>query len=109
MMTFPMYGKSFKKTCSKPPTSICWDHTMDGRNPAPADRWFITLFIVVQPSKVVQDFFHSQYIYIYIEYIICVCTGIMEYIDMLVKDNPYQNHIYILMEYDVKSINNNNK
>ena len=51
----------------------------------------------------------TVHIYIYIEYIICVCTGIMEYIDMLVKDNPYQNHIYILMEYDVKSINNNNK
>jgi hypothetical protein len=31
---------------------------MDGRNPAPVDRWFIPLFIVFQPSKVVQDFFH---------------------------------------------------
>ena len=81
------------KKCSKPPTSICWDHTVDGRNPAPADRWFITVFLGVQPSKVVHDFFHSQYAYI--EYIICVCQGIMEYIDMLVKDNPYQNHICI--------------
>jgi hypothetical protein len=34
--------------------------TVDGRNPAPVDRWFIPLFIGVQPSKVVQDFFHPQ-------------------------------------------------
>ena len=27
--------------------------TVDGRNPAPVDRWFIPLFIGVQPSKVV--------------------------------------------------------
>ena len=39
-------------------------HTVDGRNPAPVDRfdrWFIPLFIGFQPSKVVQDFFHPQY------------------------------------------------
>jgi hypothetical protein len=35
--------------------------TVDGRNPAPVDRWFILLFIGSQPSKVVQDFFHPQY------------------------------------------------
>jgi hypothetical protein len=35
--------------------------TVDGRNPAPVDRWFIPLFIGFQPSKVVQDFFHPQY------------------------------------------------
>jgi len=35
--------------------------TVDGRNPAPVDRWFIPLFIGFQPSKVVQDFFHQQY------------------------------------------------
>ena len=34
---------------------------MDGRNPAPVDRWFIPLFIGFQPSKVVQDFFHPPY------------------------------------------------
>jgi hypothetical protein len=34
---------------------------VDGRNPAPVDRWFVPLFIGVQPSKVVQDFFHPQY------------------------------------------------
>ena len=34
--------------------------TVDGRNPAPVDRWFIPLFIGFQPSKVVQDFFHPQ-------------------------------------------------
>ena len=35
-----------------------WDNydTVDGRNPAPIDRWFIPLFIGFQPSKVVQDF-----------------------------------------------------
>jgi hypothetical protein len=36
------------------------DSTVDGRNPAPVDRWFIPLFIGFQPSKVVQDFFHQQ-------------------------------------------------
>ena len=36
---------------------------MDGRNPAPDDRWFIpSLFTWFQPSKVVQDFFHPQFI-----------------------------------------------
>jgi hypothetical protein len=34
--------------------------TVDGRNPAPVDRWFIPLFLGFQPSKVVQDFFHQQ-------------------------------------------------
>jgi len=33
-----------------------------GRNPAPADRLFIPLFVGFQPSKVVQDFFHPQYV-----------------------------------------------
>ena len=37
------------------------EHTVDGRNPAPVDRWFIPLSIGFQPSKVVQDFFHPQY------------------------------------------------
>jgi hypothetical protein len=38
--------------------------TVDGKNPAPVDRWFIMfipLFIGFQPSKVVQDFLHPQY------------------------------------------------
>jgi hypothetical protein len=34
---------------------------VDGRNPAPVDRWFIPLFRGVQPSKVGQDFFHPPY------------------------------------------------
>ena len=29
---------------------------VDGRNPAPVDRWFIPLFLGFQPTKVVQDF-----------------------------------------------------
>jgi hypothetical protein len=33
--------------------------SVDGRNPAPIDRWCI-LFMGFQPSKVVQDFFHPQ-------------------------------------------------
>jgi len=37
------------------------EHTVDGRNPAPVDGWFIPLFIGFQPSKVMQDFFHPQY------------------------------------------------
>ena len=40
-------------------------HTVDGRNPAPVDRWFTPLFIGFQPSKVVQDFFHPQYVTCY--------------------------------------------
>ena len=42
--------------------SIPMIHTVDGRNPAPADRYFIPLFIGFQPSKVVQDFWkiHSR-------------------------------------------------
>ena len=36
-------------------------HTVDGRNPAPVDIWFIPLLLGFQPSKVVQDFFHPQY------------------------------------------------
>jgi hypothetical protein len=38
---------------------------VDGRNPAPVDRWFIPLFIGFQHVSsillVVQDFFHPQY------------------------------------------------
>ena len=33
--------------------------TVDGRNPAPVEGWFIPLFMWFQPSKVVQDFFHQ--------------------------------------------------
>ena len=36
--------------------------TVDGRNPAPGNRWFIPGF---QPSKVVQDFFHPQYVFVH--------------------------------------------
>jgi len=36
------------------------DPAVDGRNPAPVDRWFIQVFIGFQPSKVMQDFFHPQ-------------------------------------------------
>jgi hypothetical protein len=39
--------------------ALCYD-TVDRRNPAPVDRWFIPLIIGFQPSKVVQDFFHPQ-------------------------------------------------
>ena len=38
------------------------EHTVDGRNPAPVDIWFIPLLLGFQPSKVVQDFFHPQYV-----------------------------------------------
>ena len=38
-------------------------HTVDGRNPAPVDRWPIPLFTGFQPSKVMQDFatIHSMW------------------------------------------------
>jgi len=35
--------------------------TVDGRNPAPVDKWFIPLIIGFQPYKVMQDFFHPQF------------------------------------------------
>ena len=40
---------------------MLWVTILDGRNPAPVDRWFIPLFIGFQPSKVVQDFFHPPW------------------------------------------------
>ena len=36
--------------------------TVEGKNLAPVDRWFIPFFIGFQPSKVVQDFFRPQYV-----------------------------------------------
>ena len=35
-------------------------HTVDGRNPAPVDRWFIPLFTRFYTSQLVEDFFHQQ-------------------------------------------------
>ena len=34
---------------------------VDGRNPAPVDRWFIPSFLGFHTSQVVQDFSHQQY------------------------------------------------
>jgi hypothetical protein len=34
---------------------------VDGRNPAPVDRWFIPLFFGFQPSKVVLHGFYRTY------------------------------------------------
>ena len=40
--------------------------TVDGRNPAPVNRWLMsTIYIGFQPSQVVQDFFHPQYVKYY--------------------------------------------
>ena len=44
---------------------LCQENGVDGRNPAPVDRWlshYLYLFIGFQPSKVVQDFFHPPYV-----------------------------------------------
>ena len=40
--------------------------TVDGRNPGPVHISNIPLFTEFQTSQVVQDFFHQQYVYIYI-------------------------------------------
>ena len=40
---------------------FCCLHRVDGRKPAPLDKWFIPLFAGSQPFKVVQDFLHPQY------------------------------------------------
>ena len=37
--------------------------TVDGQNPAPP-RMMIPLFLGFQPSQVVQDFFHQQYVHV---------------------------------------------
>jgi len=37
-------------------------HTVDGQNPAPPRMMIIPLFVGFQPSQVVQDFFHQQYV-----------------------------------------------
>jgi len=34
-------------------------NTVDGRNPAPVDRWFIPVFTWFYTSQVVQDFSHK--------------------------------------------------
>ena len=49
-----------------PTCSVCKCHTVDGRNPAPVHRWFIPLFTGFLPSQVVQDFFHPQYVQVYV-------------------------------------------
>ena len=36
-------------------------HTVDGRNPAPVDRYFIPFFTRSYTFQVVQDLFHQQY------------------------------------------------
>ena len=36
-------------------------NTVDGRDPAPVDRWFFPFFTKFYTSQVVQDFFHQQY------------------------------------------------
>ena len=35
--------------------------TVDGRNPAPVDKWFIQLVTWFHTCQLVQDFFHEQY------------------------------------------------
>ena len=45
-----------------PGLQLFCDDTVDGRNPAPVDRWFIPLFLEFQPSQVVQDFLHPPYV-----------------------------------------------
>ena len=44
---------------------IC-ENTVDGRNPAPVDVVDIPVFIGFYTSQVVQDFFHRQYVCIYV-------------------------------------------
>ena len=63
-------------------------HTVDGRSPAPVDRWFIPLFIGFQPSKVVQDFatIHSiTYIYIIVYIYSYIYNYIYNYIYICIK------------------------
>ena len=68
---YEMEQTTFSKTPTRVPillsvwkqhTCLDVDTTVDGRNPAPVDRWFIPSFLGFQPSKVVQDFFHPQYV-----------------------------------------------
>ncbi len=43
--------------------TILTGNTVDGRNPAPVDRWFVPLFTGFYTSQLVKDFFHQQYIF----------------------------------------------
>ena len=36
--------------------------TVDGRNPAPVDRWFVPFFTRVYASQVLQNFFHQTFV-----------------------------------------------
>ena len=56
-------GAGWGRTAAHAQTDACrtvwFNHTVDGRNPAPVDSvdsWFIPLFMGFRPSKVVQDF-----------------------------------------------------
>ena len=46
-------------------------HTVDGRNPAPADIVNIPLFTGCYTSQVVQDFFHQQYQFWWLVMLVC--------------------------------------
>ena len=41
--------------------TVIYEGTVDGRNPAPVNRYCIPLFTGFYTSQVVQDFFHQQY------------------------------------------------
>ena len=50
-------------------------HTVDGRNPAPPDRYFvIIIYKVLIKSQVVQDFFHHQHYLLSNDYALA-CVG----------------------------------
>ena len=70
-MIITLFNQRNERICWFPRKLDAWtwlyvinEHTVDGRNPAPVDIWFIPLLLGFQPSKVVQDFFHPQYVQI---------------------------------------------
>ena len=50
--------------------------TVDGQNPAPPRMMIIPLFIGFQPSQVVQDFFHQQYVTFLLVFFVVLESGL---------------------------------
>ena len=64
LIAFSQVPRLPKDACVWPLKHSCCCFTVDGRNPAPVDRWFIPLFTGFYTSQVVQDFLHQQYHYV---------------------------------------------
>ena len=75
------------------PTSIySVIHAVDGRNPAPADVVDIPVFIGCYTSEVVQEFFHQQYLVIFVKYNHCNAPT------KFAKHETQQGHLLVIYQ-----------